>query len=121
MQLGYTYDPTTDSYAADAAPTADQAASLNAIAPNTTQVIADQQQPGESWAQTLTRSLPAIAATYQQKQLLDVQAQRAKAGLPPLDMSQYSTGVNVGLSPATTNMLLLGVAAIVGVVLLTKH
>lgn len=118
MQLGYTYDPTTDAPVVDTTPDDSYAQALNTIAPNTTQIIADQQQPGESWTQTLARSLPALAATYEQKQLLDVQVQRAKAGLPPLNSSQYGLGVNVGLSSQT--MLMIGGAIIAGFLLLRR-
>lgn len=89
--------------------------SLNAVAPNTTTVIAQTAVPGESWFDTLARALPLVAATYQQKEILGVQMDRAKAGLPPLNMSQYAAGVNVGLSPDTSKLLLygaLGIAAL---------
>lgn len=67
-------------------------------------------------ANTLAAAASAFLPLYQQKQLLDVQIARAKAGLPPLDTSRYidaNAGLNVGLNPGTQNTLLMvaGIAA----------
>lgn len=90
---------------------------LEKDAPGITQIVASQKTPSESWFDSLTRLLPSLAATYQQKQLLDVQVERARQGLPPLNTSQYSSnfGVNVGVSPDTQKLLIyagLGLAAL---------
>jgi hypothetical protein len=60
--------------------------------------------------------LPVLASTYQQKQLLSVQVDRARAGLPPLDVQQYAPGanVNVGLSPDLQKLLIVGGVAALG-------
>ena len=118
MPLGFTFDPATDLANPDVYPSDDYASALNTIAPNTTDIIQQQQQPGESWTQTLLRTLPALAATYEQKQLLDEQVSRAKQGLPPLNTSQYGLGVNVGLSSQT--LLMIGGAIVVGFLLLKR-
>ena len=60
-----------------------------------------------------------------QKKVMDMQLQRAQAGLTPLDinMEQYGlTGpsVSVGLSPTTRNVLIYGGAALAAVYLLPK-
>jgi hypothetical protein len=60
-----------------------------------------------------------------QKKVMDMQLKRAQAGLAPLDinMEQYGlTGpaMNVGLSPATRNLLMWGGGALAAVYLLPK-
>lgn len=96
----------------------DYAATLETLAPSITDKITEVQTPGESWIDTLARILPAILATVQQKQLLDVQIQRARLGQPPLDVSQYTSGVSVGLSQDTKQLLMYGGAALLVVYLL---
>lgn len=71
---------------------------LEFVAPSITTKIEEQRADDESWADTLQRILPFITATYQQKKILEIQAERAKQGLPPLDQSQFGVGVNVGVS-----------------------
>lgn len=109
------YDPgSTDDY------NAAYATAINAVAPNTTTVISQVATPGEAWYDTLARALPMVAATYQQKQILGVQMDRAKAGLPPLDMSQYAAGVNIGLSPDTSKLILYAALGIGAMFLLSR-
>lgn len=108
-KLGSTFDPAVnDIYNFETTPDAAYAEALETVAPNITQTIAQQQTGGESWMDTLQRTLPALAATYQQQQILNIQLTRAKQGLPPLDPSQYGVGVSVGISPELKNMLLIG-------------
>ena len=90
------------------------ASSLENIAPGTTSVVSSSQAPGESWIDTLQRVLPALVTGYQQKQLLDVQIQRAKAGLPPLNVSEYAPGVQVGVDSSTQRLLMMGGALALG-------
>lgn len=65
---------------------------------------------GGTWFSNLTDTLSTLATTYlpykQQKDLLDVQLERARQGLPPLDTSQYATAVQVGLDPEQTRAAL---------------
>lgn len=114
--LGATFDA-SDLSVTQPAPSGDYALSLETIAPNVTSLVADNQQAGETWYDALARLLPALAATEQQRQLLKVQTDRAKAGLPPLDTSQYGLGVRVGLSEDTKQLLVygaIGLAVLVG-------
>lgn len=109
MELGITYDPAYDSPPAD--PNVDASgfsASLEQIAPNVTTMITQQQQPGQTWFDSLTSLLPIIVATDQQRQLLQVQVDRAKQGLPPLDVSQYGAGVQVGVSSNLQKLITYG-------------
>jgi hypothetical protein len=97
-------------------PSYDYEVNFESFAPGTAAVIAENKVEGESWADTLQRLLPVLAATYQQKQLLQVQVDRARQGLPPLDMSQYGAGVNVGVSPEVQRMLWIGGVVVAGLV-----
>jgi hypothetical protein len=96
------------------------AANLDSIAPGVTDIVAQQQQPGETWADTLGRVIPLILGTAQQAQLLQVQVDRAKKGLPPLNASQYAAGVNVGLAPQTQTFVYVALAAVVGLFVLPR-
>ena len=73
------------------------------------------------WYQSLIDNVAKLGTSYlsieQQKQLNELNIQRAKQGLAPLDTSQYQTGVQVGLS-STTQQTLLYVAGGVGLVIL---
>ena len=102
------FDPTT--MTADSStltPSPDYTTALDSIAPGITSNIAQVQQPGQSWTDTLQSLLPTLATTYQQYQLLGVQVQRAKQGLPPLNVSQYGAGVQVGMSSDTQKTVLM--------------
>lgn len=94
---------------------ADYADQLDALAPTIVDKIEETQTPGESWIDTLARILPSVLASVQQKQLLDVQIERARAGLPPLDVSQYTPGVSVGLSQSTKELIMYGGIAALGI------
>jgi hypothetical protein len=63
------------------------------------------------WYTQLLRSATETYGQYltlqQQRELLRIQNQRAAAGLPPLDVSQYTPGVNVGLASDTQRTLLM--------------
>lgn len=107
-----TYDPMLDTPADVSTVPANFAASLEAIAPNITTLIDDTQAQGESWIDTLARLGTAIVATQQQRELLQVQVERARNGLPPLNASQYGMGVNVGVSPDTQKLIMWGGAAL---------
>lgn len=86
------------------------------FAPNATAIVAQNQTPGESWTDTLQKVLTGIVATNQQRELMQINIERAKAGLPPVDINAYSgLGVNVGLSQGTQQLVtyaLLGLGAI---------
>lgn len=90
------------------APDPSWSASLEELAPGVTTLVAENRAANESWVDALARLLPTIAATYQQKQLLDVQVERARNGLAPLDASQYAPGVKVGLSPEVQKLMMWG-------------
>lgn len=100
----------SDTWEYNLTPSPAWADSLETMAPNVTGLVQAQQTSGETWYDALARLLPVLATTYQQKQLLSVQVERARAGLPPLDVEQYAPGanVNVGLSPDLQRLLIVG-------------
>jgi hypothetical protein len=101
--------------------TGNYAAVLDQAAPGIVQKIAQTQTPGESWIDTLTKLVPALTMTVQQVQLMQLNIERAKNGLPPIDIASYSgIGVNVGISPATRNLIIYGGIALVAVFFLTR-
>jgi hypothetical protein len=60
-------------------------------------------------APTLLKDMALAAKTGDiQSKLLDVNIQRARQGLPPLDASAYSPSMNVGVAPATMKKLQQG-------------
>lgn len=115
MSLGETFNVTDLSFT-ETVPDTAYAASLNEIAPNVVQLTEANRQGDEPWYEALARLLPAIAATQQQRELLKVQTERAKAGLPPLDTSQYGVGVRVGLSEDSKQLLIYGGVALLALV-----
>ena len=97
------------------------AAVLDQVAPGIVQKITQTQVQGESWIDTLTKLASAVVLTAQQAQLIQLNIERAKAGLPPVDIAQYSgIGVNFSLSSETKNLLIYGGIALLAVFLLTR-
>jgi hypothetical protein len=96
-----------------------QVSALESIAPGVTKLIKQAQTPNESVANTLVRVLPNIGMGVQQLQLMWVNVDRAKKGLPPVDVSAYAgAGVNVGLSAGTQQLVTYAGLALIGLVLL---
>jgi hypothetical protein len=79
---------------------------LDDAAPGVTTAIAQAQKPSENWTETLTRILPNLTMGIQQLQLMQINVDRAKRGLPPVDAQAYSGAyVNVGLDPNTQRLV----------------
>ena len=97
--------------------TAEQARAIESFAPNATSIIAQNQTPGEPWYETAQKILTALVMSDQQRQLMQLNIERAKQGLPPVDINRYSgVGVNVGLSQGTQQLVLylaLGAGALI--------
>jgi hypothetical protein len=82
---------------------------LESIAPTVTQKIATQQQRDEPWWETWSRIASSVVMAKQQRDLMQINVDRAKRGEPPLDIAQYSgVGVNVGLSSQTQQLVTYG-------------
>ena len=101
------------------------AQAINTIAPNATQVIAENQSPGEPWYETAQKILTGLVMTNQQRELMQLNIERARQGLPPIDINRYTgVGVNVGLSQGTQQLVLylaLGAGALILLNSLTKR
>lgn len=108
------FDPQRDLPSLSSMPSPEWTQALETVAPGMTNVIQSQTTRGETWAETWQRIMPAIAATVQQREILKIQLERAKQGLPPLDNSQFGAQVSVGLDTQTRNMLLVGGVALIG-------
>lgn len=77
----------------------------------------------QTLAQTVVQAGAAILPLVQQQKVLKLQLERAKQGLPPLDVGAYidpNQGVNVGLTPATQKTLLWLGGGLAGALLLTR-
>lgn len=82
---------------------------LESIAPTISQKIASQQQADEPWWETWSRIASSIVMAKQQRDLMQINVERAKKGLPPLDMAAYTgVGVQVGLSSQTQQLVTYG-------------
>ena len=79
---------------------------LEDAAPGVTTAVAQAQKPGEAWTDTLVRILPNLTMGVQQLQLMQINVDRARKGLPPVDAQAYSGAyVNVGLDPNTQRLV----------------
>ena len=60
--------------------------------------------PSTSWGQQIANLLQTmggpLVATYEQKQLMDINVKRAEMGLPPLDSTAVAPTLNVGIPPS---------------------
>ena len=84
----------------------DYKVALEEAAPGVTTAVAQAQKPGENWTDTLIRILPNLTMGVQQIQLMQINTDRARKGLPPLDARAYSGAyVNVGLDPNTQRLV----------------
>lgn len=72
------------------------------------------------WVAALSDVAKTYALTNAQRQLLDVQVERARAGLPPLDSTQYGLGVNVGVGSGTQTTLMIIAAILAGAFILKR-
>lgn len=76
------------------------------------------QAPAESsgdWQTMLADIVSGVAQYDLQRRALEINLARAQQGLPPIDVSRYAPGVNVGMTPQTQQFMtfaLLGVGAI---------
>lgn len=85
------------------------AAILDTTAPGIVEQTNRVAVPGEDWISSIGRALQTVAMADYQRQLLQVQLERARRGQAPLNPTDYGLGVNLGIS---SNVMLLGLAAI---------
>jgi len=76
---------------------------------------------GSSWSwEGLIKGATAVSQAVAQQRIIDLNIQRARAGLPLLDPTKFSpsAAVNFGLTPQASQMLLIGGIALGAVLLL---
>jgi len=74
--------------------------------------IEPSQSTANSWLDLVSKGL----TVYQTQQLNQINVERARMGLPPIDTSQYTgVGVRVGLAPQTQQLLIYGGLALLAV------
>lgn len=93
---------------------------VDTIAPGLLDVAGQIAVQGENWIAAISRAMGQVAMADYQRRLLNVQLERARQGLPPLDASQYGVGVTVGAAPQL-NLLLLGGLALVAILVLRRR
>jgi hypothetical protein len=76
---------------------------------------------GEGWIDTVARAMTTVVMADYQRDVLRLQLERARQGLPPLDASQYGVGVSVGISPSTQQLLILGGLGLLAVLSLSRR
>jgi hypothetical protein len=87
--------------------------------PGTVAAINASANPGEKWTDTFVKIATNLGLGVQQYQLMNLNVQRARQGLPPIDVATYSgAGVNVGLSAGTQQLVTYAGLALIGLVLL---
>ena len=95
---------------------------MGLLPPQTPDLAANASTQPRAWYQNVLDSAAQYGAQYlvlkQQKDIMDIQTQRLAQGLPPLDVSQYAPGVQVGVDSSTKNMLLIGGIVFAAVLLL---
>jgi len=94
---------------------------LDDAAPGVSTAVAQAQKPGEAWTDTLVRILPNLTMGVQQLQLMQINVDRARKGLPPIDAQAYSGAyVNVGLDPNTQRLVTYAGLGILALFLLNR-
>jgi hypothetical protein len=84
---------------------------VETIAPGISDVADAIRVQGEDWISSVSRAMGQVAMADYQRRLLNVQLERARQGLPPLDASQYGATVNVQ-APQLNYLMLVGLAAV---------
>ncbi len=64
------------------------------------------------WYDQLIHLAEGALTVDQQQKLNSLNIQRASQGLPPIDSSQYASGVQVGLTSSTQNTILIGIGVL---------
>jgi hypothetical protein len=82
--------------------------------------IASEPSTFDKFLSTFKEILPAYANYQLTRDLYDLNLERAKMGLPPVNAQDVSPQLNVGISRDTQNMLIIGGIAIVAVFLLSR-
>ena len=126
-----TFDPSTDLVTNQSMPDEAWTSALDSIAPTFSQKLidtstsdADPTTQSGSWVDKALSLMTAVQMSDTQRRLLNIQLDRAAKGLPPLDASQYSMGVQVGVSSGTQDLIklaLIGGGALLLVNMLSRR
>jgi hypothetical protein len=74
--------------------------------------VDSSQGAPSTWLDLINKGL----TIYQTQQLNQINVERARMGLPPIDTSQYTgVGVRVGIAPQTQQLLIYGGLALLAV------
>lgn len=107
-----TYEDAIDAGTVPEGMTPEQWMSMSGIAANLPAVISQNQAQGESWIDSAQKILTGLLMSEQQRNLMRLNIERARQGLPPLDIAQYTgVGVNVGLSQGTQQLVTYALVA----------
>lgn len=90
---------------------------INQTAPGIVDYAAQIQTVGESLIQAIARARATLQMSDFQRQMLDIQLQRAQAGQPPLSVQNYMQG---GIGGFDQKTVLLILAAVVALYLVTR-
>lgn len=71
---------------------------------------ANDQGVLDKLALNLDKILASVLTYKQSEKILDINLERAKQGLPPIDAGSVAPTVNIGVSNSVTNLLLIGLA-----------
>lgn len=93
---------------------------IEKIAPGMTAVISQQSQPGESWIDTAQRALTMLIMSNTQRQLMQINLERARQGLPPITASQAGLAFGVEVGSETRQLLMYGGIALIAVLLISQ-
>lgn len=80
--------------------------------------VAGDDEWYEKLFSTVKEILPSVLQFQTGKELVELNIERAKAGLDPIDVSQISPQLNVGIAPQTQKMIMYGGAAILALLAL---
>lgn len=83
-------------------------------------VVTNAGAQPSAWYQDIVQAGTAYLQLEQQRELLKIQNERARQGLPPLDASAYTPGVSVGVAQSTQNTLITALLIMGGVYLAGK-
>lgn len=90
---------------------------LEDTAPGISTIIAGQRTTNEPWYEALARLLPVLSSTVAQKQLLQVQIDRARAGQQPLEVVADQQRAMM----AQSNMVWIGMGILAAIFLLRRR
>ena len=93
------------------------AAAMDNAAPGIVDIARQMQAFGESLVEAISRARMTVAMNDAQRELLEIQIQRARQGLPPIQTAPYTTTGGAGFVDGKVLLVLV----LVGLVLLARR